>query len=195
MTVHSKADVARCDADITRTMIDRCLAGDDAAWQWLAAQYWPVCRAIAARILGRENASYAPDVAQDTFVVVLLKLNSWRGQSDESFGAWISKLAWSRALNFRKAQRYWFGRCEIIDTDHPSGMERRFDAPRWLSGDIEATKRRLPERQRHVLDGLEAGHTQREMAWALGVSRATIRKEIVAMRIHLKRIFGKISEI
>jgi DNA-binding NarL/FixJ family response regulator len=72
---------------------------------------------------------------------------------------------------------------------------RRFDAPRWLSGDIEATKRRLPERQRHVLDGLEAGHTQREMARALGVSRATIRKEIVAMRIHLKRIFGKISEI
>ena len=108
----------------------------------------------------------------------MLKLNIWRSQSDESFPAWIGKVAWSRALNFRRRPRSWLRRREFVDTDRHSAMGTRFDAGRWLSVDIDAAKQRLPERQQHLLDGLEAGRTQREMAQALGVSRATIRKEI-----------------
>jgi RNA polymerase sigma factor (sigma-70 family) len=206
MTIEREGCVARGDADIARpegvctafagdarALVDRCLAGDDAAWHRLADQYWPICRAIAARILGKENASYAPDVAQDTFVVLLLRLNTWRSQSDESFRAWIGKLACSRALNFRRT--HWLRRREIVDTHHRNGIRKRFDPAPWLLADMGAAKQRLPERQQHVFDGLEAGRTQREMAQALGVSRATIRKDIAAIRIHFGRIFGKMSEI
>ena len=36
-----------------RVVVERCLAGDDGAWRWLADRYWPVGHRVAERVLGR----------------------------------------------------------------------------------------------------------------------------------------------
>lgn len=90
-----------------RDLVDRCVRGDQAAWKRLFRRYWPTCHGVAERVLSNEYASYAPDVAQEVFLAVFRRLGTWQGGSEQSFSAWIRKIARRRAQNFRKLLRRW----------------------------------------------------------------------------------------
>ncbi len=169
-----------------RQLVDCCLEGDERAWQCLAGRYWPLSRKAAARVLGTEFASYAPDVAQDAFVALLTKLKMWKGNTHGSLVAWITCLTRRRALNFLRVLRRWNlhrerSVCEIKrqctnDTD---------DRTRELRSEIDALRSCLTVRQRRVLECLIMACSQREIADILEKSEPTVWKDVRAIRARL----------
>jgi RNA polymerase sigma-70 factor (ECF subfamily) len=74
------------------------VAGDRAAFRSLVERESGTIVRVCARIIGDPYA--AEDVAQDTFVIALQSIGSWRG--DGSLRAWLVRIAMNRA--FRAAQ-------------------------------------------------------------------------------------------
>ena len=140
-----------------RQLVDRCLQGDDRAWQCLARRYWPLSRNAAARVLGSEYASYAPDVAQDVFVTLLMKLKTWKGNTHSSLGAWIACLTRRRALSFLRVLRRWNRRRErsMCDIELRQCTNDTDDWTRELRTEIDAWTSCLTVRQGRVLEWLE----------------------------------------
>jgi RNA polymerase sigma factor (sigma-70 family) len=170
-----------------RVLVERCLAGDDRAWQWFAERYWPVSARAARLALGQAYASYAADVAQEVFVVLLAKLPTWRGASHTSLGAWITSLARRRALNLRRSLRrrcaYWIPASPLIEqyARTSAGQDGNFRC------ELEALCAQLSQRQQCVLNELVEERSQVDIAGRLRISQSTVAREIAAIRAKWKR--------
>ncbi len=171
-----------------RVLVERCLAGDDGAWRWLADRYWPVGHRVAERVLGRVHASYAPDVAQEGFVVLLAKLPTWRSTSHASLAAWIARLARRRALNLRRTLlRRWCRERPLAMSPRHGSRELHDPAWEWAQA-AEVLKFHLNRRQARVVDALLGGSTQLEIALFLGVSVSTVGRDVAAIRTKFREI-------
>jgi len=74
--------------DLT-TLLERCRQGDDLAWEALVRQYQSRVYAMALHYM--RNAEEARDVAQDIFVRIYQRLETF--QSDQAFLPWMLRLA------------------------------------------------------------------------------------------------------
>jgi RNA polymerase sigma-70 factor (ECF subfamily) len=82
------------------TLIDRCLAGDDTAFDQIVLRYQDMVFSLASRLLG--NYDEAVDLSQDVFLQVYRKLSGFR--RDASLRTWIYRIVINRAKN---RQRWW----------------------------------------------------------------------------------------
>jgi RNA polymerase sigma factor (sigma-70 family) len=165
-----------------RGLVQRCLAGDQGAWSWLAQRYWPVSHRVAERVLGQAHSSYAPDVAQEVFVVLLEKLSMWGGTGHASLGAWITSITRRRALNYRRSLRRRYVYCAPA-TPQIEQFAGRFDGQEvHLGYALKALGAQLSQRQRSVLTDLLEGRSQVEIAGRLQVSQSTVSREIAKIR-------------
>lgn len=83
-----------------RALIDRCLSGDDAAFDDLIQRYQDMVFNLAYRLLGRYEE--AVDVSQEVFLQVYRNLGKFR--RDASLRTWIYRIVINRAKN---RQRWW----------------------------------------------------------------------------------------
>jgi RNA polymerase sigma factor (sigma-70 family) len=81
-------------------LIDRCLAGDDTAFDQLVLRYQDMVFSLSSRLLGSYDE--AVDLSQDVFLQIYRKLSSFR--RDASLRTWIYRIVINRAKN---RQRWW----------------------------------------------------------------------------------------
>jgi RNA polymerase sigma-70 factor (ECF subfamily) len=81
-------------------LIDRCLAGDDTAFDQLVLRYQDMVFSLSCRLLGGHDE--AVDLSQEVFLQVYRKLSTFR--RDASLRTWIYRIVINRVKN---RQRWW----------------------------------------------------------------------------------------
>ena len=84
-------------------LIERCLAGDDTAFDFLVQRYQDMVFNLAYRLLG--NYEESTDLAQEVFLQIYRKLGTFR--RDASLRTWIYRIVINRAKN---RKRWWHRR-------------------------------------------------------------------------------------
>lgn len=140
---------------------------------------------LAVRMLADRHL--AEDVVQETFIQVLNKLDTWRG--DGSLEAWLYRIAYNQAITVIRRRRE--------EPMEPEKMARLADRSRW---DVEATVvageivRRLDSALHHLSPALSAafvlrdieGLSTREVARALDISESSTKMRLKRARMALR---------
>jgi RNA polymerase sigma-70 factor (ECF subfamily) len=99
-------------------LIDRCLSGDDTAYDQIVQRYGDMVFNLAYRFLGRHDE--AIDLSQEVFLQIYRKLASFR--RDASLRTWIYRIVINRAKN---RQRWWKRRFAEMTAVHLDELEER----------------------------------------------------------------------
>src|SRR5215813_13712478 len=91
--------LAQPDRPTDEALVERTRAGDRAALDLLVERYHPRVYSIALRLLGSREV--AEDVLQDTFLRVIERLDSFRGEA--RFSTWLFRVATNAALTRRRS--------------------------------------------------------------------------------------------
>jgi len=177
-------------------LIQRIVAKDDAAFRTLVELYQSSVLSACYRILG--NQQDAEDVAQDVFVMVYRKAESFRGESGLS--TWLYRIAVNLSLN-RLRRRKWdrlFGILTLSEAESEETIDR-MEAPEQDRPDrqLEANERSriltdllntLPEKQRvaiilHKIEGL----SHQEIAEILQISLSSVESLIHRAKRNLQK--------
>jgi len=193
-------DAERSDAEL----LDRLRARRPGAFEDLIELYHEPIYRFVYRLL--EDPSEAPDITQEVFIKIFLKIGNFRGHS--SLKTWIYRIAVNEALNRRR----WFfrhRRNEVEKPDSPGDtpsldwlIDPRgtpFDTlqRRELGELIERSLRHIDDRLRTavVLRDIE-GLSYQEIADTLRVSLGTVKSRILRGREALKsRLLQQAPEI
>ncbi len=81
--------LAKIGLDPDSTLVERCLTGDDAAWEQLVRQHTRRVYGLCYRFTGRD--SEAQDLTQDVFMRVFRALGGFRS-AEGSFTTWLTRL-------------------------------------------------------------------------------------------------------
>ena len=81
--------MANTGLDLDSTLVERCLTGDDAAWEQLVRQHTRRVYGLCYRFTGRD--SEAQDLTQDVFMRVFRALGGFRS-TEGSFTTWLTRL-------------------------------------------------------------------------------------------------------
>ena len=76
-------------------VIRRCRAGDQEAWRALVERYQDMVYSIARRVAGPA----AEDAAQETFLRVFHKLDTYRADGGAKFSSWLYRVAYNCACD------------------------------------------------------------------------------------------------
>jgi len=154
---------------------------DSAAFAELFARHRGRVRALALR-LTRSDAD-ADDVVQDTFVAVLEKIGSFRGES--AFGSWVYRVAANCALMRLRSAAAKRARPLDEADDPPSPAPQpddQCDARRRLHA-VERAARRLRAPAREIL----SLRVVEEMETAQVARRLGVSEDVVKVRLHRAR--------
>lgn len=91
---------ARSDSSLVRDLVR---SWDDDLFHVLVQRYKDRVFRLAASVLGPGNAAEAEDVAQEVFVLVYRKIETFRHDSD--FSTWLFRMTKNRALDRRRQAR------------------------------------------------------------------------------------------
>jgi RNA polymerase sigma-70 factor (ECF subfamily) len=180
-------------------LIQRCLSGDDTAFDLIISRYQDMVYNLALRLLGKREE--ALDLSQEVFFQVYRKLGSFR--RDASLRTWIYRIVINRAKN---SQRWWRRReCEMTavdvaeaerdnswvlstalktsDADAPDEILQRKELGEILHHAIRA----LPFDQRTILllkeiDGLSYEEISQTLNLALGTVKSRLARARKALR-------------
>ncbi len=94
-------------------LIERCLAGDDSAFDELVQRYQDMVFNLAYRLLGGYDESV--DLSQEVFLQVYRKLGTFR--RDASLRTWIYRIVINRAKNRQRWWRRRFGEMTAVSLD------------------------------------------------------------------------------
>lgn len=94
-------------------LIERCLAGDDTAFDELVQRYQDMVFNLSYRLLGRYDESV--DLSQEVFLQVYRKLATFR--RDASLRTWIYRIVINRAKNRQRWWRRRFGEMTAVSLD------------------------------------------------------------------------------
>ncbi|MBI5084035.1 MAG: sigma-70 family RNA polymerase sigma factor [Acidobacteria bacterium] len=177
-------------------LVERCLQGDEGAWEDLVKAHTRRVYSICYRFTGRE--SEAQDLTQDVFLRVFKSVKSFRA-GEGSFGVWLARL--TRNLLIDHYRRTKMERVtDSIEEQLPmleerTAIEARTDAilaGREASEALQGALARLsPElRETVILRDLEELE-YREIAQVLGVPEGTVKSRLNRGRAELARILRK----
>lgn len=162
-------------------------AGDQAALDELVRRVRP--RVFRWAFVQTRSADDAEDVVQDVALVLLRRLDRFRGGS---FGAWLYRVTTNAA---RDARRSWLrrgtvGRGEDVadPTEAPGQNALDVLVGRELGETLGRFMRELPARQREVVDLVDVqGHSAVEAAGMLDIEPATARVHLLRARRALRK--------
>ncbi len=184
------------DLDLDAQLVERCLRGDEGAWEDLVKAHTRRVYAICYRFTGRE--SEAQDLTQDVFLRVFKSVKSFRA-GEGSFTVWLTRL--TRNLLIDNYRRSKMDRAtDSIEDQLPVLEERtalggRTDAVlagREASEVLQGALAKLsPElRETVILRDLEELE-YREIAQVLNVPEGTVKSRLNRGRAELARILRR----
>jgi len=173
------------DADL----IDRCLRGDNAAWEIIVARCRRRVFHIAYKFTGKHDQ--AEDLTQDIFLKVFRSLEKFHRDAD--FGTWLSSVARHYCIDHYRARKR---EREVLVEDllafdlapAPAGNPQRTLEADDMKSQLRRGLDQLPEKLREavVLRDLQ-GLTYQEMAEQLGLPEGTVKSRINRGREELTR--------
>jgi RNA polymerase sigma-70 factor (ECF subfamily) len=164
------------DIQIDPGIVRRAARGDVRAHEIIYRAYGTPVYSICLRFT--RVPAHAEDLTQETFIEVIRSIGGFRG--DAPLGAWIRRIAVSKALMFLRSA--WHSRGQSLDDDWEQGPER---ADSGLAGqaeqaiDLDAALATLPAVSRAViwLHDVE-GFTHREIAALMGKTESFSKSQL-----------------
>jgi RNA polymerase sigma-70 factor (ECF subfamily) len=172
-------------------LVERCRAGDLAAFEAIYRAHAGRLYSVACRVLG--NPTDAEDLLQEIFLAAHRKLDTFRG--DSALGTWLYRLAMNLCLDHLRSRATRSG--QLTDAlDEEYGLDdtgSRHLAERTVAKmDLERAMAQLPEGCRtafvlHDVEGLE----HREIADILGIAEGTSKSQVHKARMRLRSMLGR----
>jgi RNA polymerase sigma-70 factor (ECF subfamily) len=177
-------------SDTDAGLLERCRAGDEAAWRELVARHTRRVFGLAYRFVGRVDE--AEDLTQEIFVKVYQNLDRYR-EGQGAFATWLTTLARNHAIDDyrrRKEERVRSAGDGIEMETMPSGQEsplrslEREERIRLVHSGLRALPTDL--REPLILCDLQ-GMAYEEISAALGIPLGTVKSRINRGRLELAR--------
>ncbi|MBM3783083.1 MAG: sigma-70 family RNA polymerase sigma factor [Acidobacteria bacterium] len=183
--------------DVDTQLVERCLAGDEGAWEDLVKMHTRRVYSICYRFVGKD--SEAQDLTQDVFLRLFRTLRSFRA-GEGSFSVWLTRLTRNLLIDhYRRTKNERV--TDSIEEQLPTIEERSSSAAgradgllagREASEILQAALQRLsPElRETVILRDLEE-LDYKEIADTLGVPEGTVKSRLNRGRAELARVLRK----
>jgi len=179
-------------------LIERCAAGDDAAFAELVGEHQRMVVQLAMNLLGDRDE--ALDLSQEVFLRVFRTISSFRGQS--SLRTWIYRIAVNQARN---RHRFWRRRHRADQVSLDAHVEAHGELLSGETGpDRALAQKELASRLQDALDALPFdqrtaivlrevdGLSYDEIAFSLGVAVGTVKSRLTrarqALRLELREV-------
>jgi len=184
----------RLDADAN--LVERCLAGEQGAWDELIKTHTKRVYALCYRFTGRDNE--AQDLTQDVFLRVFKTLSSFRS-GEGSFAVWLTRLTRNLLVDHYRRTKYERVTDAIEDKlpvleektaqiSRTDGMLAGREAGELLQ---EALQKLSPElREAVILRDLQEME-YREIARVLNVPEGTVKSRLNRGRAELARVLRR----
>jgi RNA polymerase sigma-70 factor, ECF subfamily len=176
-------------------VVERCLQGDDSAWERIVTSYGRRVYNLSYRYTSRKDE--AEDLTQDIFIRVYQNLKSFRSDAG-SFQSWILKIGRNLIIDhYRQTRRFQqAGGTEDLETmnlpdEHvpsPHRVAEQSEASRFLRDGLQALSPELKEAI--VLRDLE-GMAYQEISELLGIPEGTVKSRINRGRLELAKLLTK----
>lgn len=182
--------------DADAKLVERCLAGDDAAWEELVKTHTRRVYSICYRFTGVD--SEAQDITQEVFLRIFQTLKSFRA-GEGSFTVWLTRLTRNLLIdNYRRNKKQRV--TDSLDDQLPM-LEERATVTTRADGRVEgreaseilqaALQRLSPElRETVVLRDLE-DLEYREIADVLKVPEGTVKSRLNRGRAELAKVLRR----
>jgi RNA polymerase sigma-70 factor (ECF subfamily) len=182
--------------DQDSTLVERCMSGDDAAWEELVRQHTRRVYGICYRFTG--NDSEAQDLTQEVFLRIFRSLRSFRS-NEGSFVTWLARLTRNLLIDhYRRTRQERV--TDSIEEQLPmleenmaaSARPEGLVAGREASEILQAALQKLsPElRETVILRDLQEME-YREIAQVLQVPEGTVKSRLNRGRAELARVLRK----
>ena len=184
------------DLELDARLVERCLQGDENAWEDLVKMHTRRVYAICYRFTGKD--SEAQDLTQDVFLRVFKSVKSFRA-GEGSFAVWLTRL--TRNLLIDNYRRTKMERAtdsiedQLLVLEERNAVGSRTDsilAGREASEVLQGALAKLsPElRETVILRDLEELE-YREIAQVLGIPEGTVKSRLNRGRAELARILRR----
>jgi RNA polymerase sigma-70 factor (ECF subfamily) len=179
-------------------LLDRCLAGEDSAWEALLKAYSRKIYNLCYRFTGRVEE--AEDVTQEVFIKVFQTLKSYHA-AQGSFGTWLNRVARNHLVDhYRRARK---DRVTSSLEDELPEAEQQPSPHMEATGQVESRERR--EVLQQGLDKLSPDLREavilrdlhdldyEEIAQVLSVPQGTVKSRINRGRLELGRVLKRME--
>ena len=179
-------------------LLDRCLAGEDSAWEALLRAYTRKIYNLCYRFTGRVEE--AEDVTQEVFIKVFQTLKSYQA-AQGSFATWLNRVARNHLVDhYRRARK---DRVTSSLEDELPAAEQRPSQQMEPTGQVESRERR--EVLQLALDKLSPDLREavilrdlhdldyEEIAQVLRVPQGTVKSRINRGRLELGRVLKRME--
>lgn len=182
--------------DPDSTLVERCLSGDDAAWEDMVKTHTRRVYALCYRFTGKD--SEAQDLTQEVFLRVFRTLKSFRA-GEGSFVVWLSRVTRNllidhyRRTRLERATDSIEDQLPVLEERHAAsarteGMLAGREASELLQG---ALGKLSPELRETVILRDIQELEYREIAQVLHVPEGTVKSRLNRGRAELARILRK----
>lgn len=176
-------------------LVERCLQGDDAAWESIVTSYSRRVYNLSYRYTNRRDE--AEDLTQEIFIRVYQNLKSYRLEAG-SFQNWVLKVGRNLIIDhYRQTRRYQqVGGTEELETMNvkddktpsPHRAAEQTEASRFLMEGLQALAPELKEAV--ILRDLE-GMAYQDIADLLSIPEGTVKSRINRGRLELTKLLTK----
>jgi RNA polymerase sigma-70 factor (ECF subfamily) len=182
--------------DADAHLVERCLAGEDTAWEELIKTHTRRVYATCYRFTGSDGS--AQDLTQEVFLRVFRMLHSFRA-GEGSFGVWLMRLTRNLLIDHYRRNRMERASDSLEDQlpllEEKTAMSSRTDgllAGREASELLQSALQKLsPElRETVILRDLEEME-YREIAQALNVPEGTVKSRLNRGRAELAKVLRR----
>jgi RNA polymerase sigma-70 factor, ECF subfamily len=191
----SESMLKKLEGSALREAIRLFHRGDEEAFASIYRSYFELVRRICLRML-RDQAE-AEDAAQDAFLQVFLKINTFRGES--AFSSWLYRLTTNVALmRLRKNKRFWSppkGRKLDLDSSNEINVSDPHVTDVFGRIDLQAAIHVLPDgyKAAFILHDVH-GYGHREIAELFGYSVGNSKSQLHKARRRLRKLLDGIPK-
>ncbi len=196
MPVSRRGDLVQSSLDLETSLVERCLAGDEAAWEELVRTYTRRIYGICYRFTAKE--SEAQDLTQEVFLRVYRTLKTFRS-TEGSLTTWLTRLTRNLLIDHYRRTRQQRLTDSIEDqlpvleeqlaaSARPDGMVAGREAGEILQA---ALQRLSPDlRETVILRDLQ-DMEYREISQVLNIPEGTVKSRLNRGRAEMARILRK----
>ena len=176
-------------------LVERCLQGDDAAWEAVVISHGKRIFNLSYRYTNRKEE--AEDLTQEILIRVYQNLKSFRSEAG-SFQSWVLRVARNLIIDrYRQSRRFaQTGGSEELETlnltdnkvPNPQRVAEQNEASRFLRNGLQALSPELKEAI--ILRDLE-GMAYQEIAGLLQIPEGTVKSRINRGRVELAKVLIK----
>ena len=195
--IHGGHNLVERSLDPARSLVSRCLGGDEAAWEDLVRQHTRQVYGLCYRFTG--SGAEAQDLTQEVFLRVFRTLKTFRS-AEGSFGTWLARVARNLLIDhYRRTRQERVTdpieeQLTVLEEKGATAAERpdHAVAGREASEILQAALQKLsPDlREAVILRDLQEME-YREIAEVLGIPEGTVKSRINRGRAELARLLRK----